>query len=145
MIAALKTIVSFCFRYRWTAAILLLLLLDLTTWLAFRKVGLAPGFNHGDKLVHALAFFVLFGVAQISLRLDFFPRASARFALGLIVSNAVIWLAYGFFIEAVQGQLAYRSASLGDLLADGLGILAGVICAIFFERYSEESRTHGQA
>jgi len=65
-----------------------------------------------DKGNHVLAFAVL---AILGLR-AYAPRVAA-IMLGL--------LAYGGLIEVLQSFTTYRLAEWGDLLADGIGILAG--------------------
>ena len=45
---------------------------------------------------------------------------------GRWLSVALGLLAYGVLIEILQGLTSYRHAEWADLLADGLGILAGL-------------------
>jgi hypothetical protein len=71
----------------------------------------AGGFPYADKLMHATA---LFGFAVL---LDLAtPRSFWRW-------KAPILLGYGAFIEVLQAFTTWRSASLADLAADGVGIL----------------------
>lgn len=66
-----------------------------------------------DKLQHMLAFYVL------ALLCDFsFP------ASGFSYRKALVVLGYGLLIEFIQYFLPYRSCSLFDLGADGVGIVA---------------------
>jgi VanZ family protein len=37
---------------------------------------------------------------------------------------------YGLLIEALQSTVSYRTAESGDLLADGIGIAAGIAIAL---------------
>ncbi len=65
-----------------------------------------------DKLQHLAAFFFL------AFLLDFaYPHMPYRWR------KALILLGYGLFIEVVQYFLPYRSASLLDWIADGLGLV----------------------
>ncbi|HHD75245.1 MAG TPA: hypothetical protein ENK82_03005 [Campylobacterales bacterium] len=69
-------------------------------------------FEHGDKLLHAIAFFVL------SLLLN---RSSSSIAKR--TRNVLSLLAFGIFIEILQSFTGYREVSVGDVLADLIGIL----------------------
>ena len=64
-----------------------------------------------DKVNHALAFFVLGLLADFS-----FPER------GLGPSKTLSLLAYGLLIEVIQYFLPYRTFSLYDLAADGVGL-----------------------
>ena len=66
-----------------------------------------------DKASHVLAFFGL------ALLLDFSFPASA-----LDVRKILALLAFGLLIEVIQYHLPYRTFSLLDWAADGLGITA---------------------
>ncbi|CBL46887.1 Hypothetical protein HDN1F_33040 [gamma proteobacterium HdN1] len=64
-----------------------------------------------DKLNHLAAFFALAALLDQTARNVSFWRV------------VVIWLlAYGLWIECVQGWLSYREASLLDVGADAIGI-----------------------
>ncbi len=76
-----------------------------------------------DKATHLAAFFVL------ALLTDFsFP--SSRFTFWKI---AGLFL-YGGLIEAIQHHLPYRTFSLMDLTADGIGIAAYGVCVPLLRR-----------
>jgi len=117
-------LVNRLFPIRWLASILVIILVDVATYLAFRQSGTAPSFAHQDKLLHVIAFFGLTCIGHISLHYDFF-RGRRRFSWPITVLNAAVWLAYGAFIEVMQGFLAHRQASMMDLLADAVGIAIG--------------------
>ena len=68
--------------------------------------------RNGDKILHALAFFVL------SLLLN---RASST--IQHRIRNMLALLLFGGAIEVAQSFTAYRNASFNDLLADLVGIL----------------------
>jgi VanZ family protein len=65
-----------------------------------------------DKANHFLAFAVL---ALLGWRA--YPTRTLRLLLGL--------LAYGCLIEVLQGFTGYRTADWQDVVADGVGLLAG--------------------
>ncbi|MCW5726940.1 VanZ family protein [Parvibaculum sp.] len=74
---------------------------------------------HADKLVHFLAWALLAGFA---------PPLLLRFASRLAAASALFLMSGA--IELVQGLLPTRSASFGDLAANGLGIAAGTAAGI---------------
>ncbi len=133
-------LVNLVFPYRWIPSILLLFLLDLATWMSFHKSSAPQVIVLQDKVLHVLAFFVLFCLGHISFHFDFRPRFHR---LALLLLNSGIWLAYGVFIEMVQKHLSYRTASFGDLIADVIGIAAGAIFVTVLKLYPAGS-THGQ-
>jgi VanZ family protein len=64
-----------------------------------------------DKANHFLAFYVL------ALLIDFsFPKTN------LGISKVIALLTYGILIEVIQSFIPNRTASLLDLVADGIGI-----------------------
>jgi VanZ family protein len=67
--------------------------------------------NVDDKVNHVLAFFVLGLLADFS-----FPKR------GLGPSKIFALLGYGLLIEVIQYFLPYRTFSLYDLAADGVGL-----------------------
>ncbi len=69
-------------------------------------------FEKADKFLHASAFFVL------SFLLN---RASSSIAKR--IRNMVSLLAFGILIEILQSFTGYREVSVGDVLADLIGIL----------------------
>lgn len=91
--------------------LLLISSLLLIIWFATMELAhpLMSGIN--DKLGHVLAFVYLAFVLDFS-----FPQT--QFDLTKIVSL----LAYGLLLETIQYFLPYRTFSLLDMLADGVGI-----------------------
>lgn len=69
-------------------------------------------FQHGDKVLHAAAFFVL------SFLLN---RSSSSIQKRL--RNMASLLAFGILIEILQSFTGYRDVSVGDVLADFIGIV----------------------
>ena len=69
-------------------------------------------FEHADKVLHASAFFVL------SFLLN---RSSSD--ISKRIRNIIALLAFGILIEILQYFTGYREASVGDVLADLIGIL----------------------
>lgn len=82
-----------------------------------------PGFEHGDKLGHFLAYALLmFWFAML------YRSGGARLAYG------AGWLALGITIEFAQSATGYRSFELADMAADALGVLAGAAAALILPR-----------
>jgi VanZ family protein len=69
-------------------------------------------FPYSDKLIHALAFFLLAFLLN---------RSSSN--IERRIRNVIALLSFGILIEVLQSFTGYRTASLGDVLADLLGIL----------------------
>jgi VanZ family protein len=101
-------------RGPWRA--LLLALLAVVSWLALAPLAFNDGGLPLDKGRHLAAFAVLAWVAAQGFARD---RAGAwRIAAAL--------LAYGVAIEFVQAHVPGRTASVGDAVADALGIALGL-------------------
>jgi VanZ family protein len=139
---AIGSLIHRFFSIRWSATVVLVLLLDLSTYMAFTESSGSMLFTHQDKLLHMLGFFVLTVIGHISLHLDFFPSFARRLAEDgqrpsnlLTVLNWALWLSYGFFIEAGQKLLSYRGASAWDFLADVSGIVLGTLFVHAFRIY----------
>jgi VanZ family protein len=69
-------------------------------------------FDHADKVVHASAFFVL----------SFLLNRSSS-SISKRIRNIFSLLAFGILIEVLQSFTGYRTVSIGDVLADLIGIL----------------------
>jgi VanZ family protein len=69
----------------------------------------------GDKFSHLITYFLLAGW--------FAMLARGRAALVWTLAGLV---AYGMLLELLQGQTGYRFAEWGDVVANGIGALAGV-------------------
>ena len=63
-----------------------------------------------DKLKHALVFIVLCAMLDLA-----FPSVSALWKVSAL-------LVFGVFIEICQKMTGYRHFSIGDIVADALGI-----------------------
>ncbi len=100
-----------CFR------LTLLLAIITTGYLAVIPVDLSSTINISDKLLHALAFAVLFWLADYSWS-----------GIGLVREKWLSLFFYGLLIEFVQYFIPYREASMFDVLANVAGLLfyAGV-------------------
>jgi glycopeptide antibiotics resistance protein len=78
---------------------------------------------HVDKIVH----FVLFGGTVLLLAYGYYKQKGALSGLALFSLVVVVTL-YGLAIEFIQKYLvANRSFDMYDLLADGLGAVAGAL------------------
>lgn len=104
--------------------LLLLFILDwlLLTVLALQPASGAPGPLHADKVMHFIAYLQLTGFAYII-------TPHMRYFHGMC---AVIVL-YGLGIEIIQGFLPTREASVGDFLANTLGVLMAVVLVRWIE------------
>lgn len=91
-------------------------------WLSSRPADDLPGglFPQSDKLVHAAAYAVLGALLAIALGGRRLGRLGLWLALGLAV-------AYGASDEWHQSFVPGRQPSLGDLAADTIGALAGIL------------------
>jgi len=69
-------------------------------------------FHQADKVLHALAFFVL----------SFLLNRSSS-SIENRIRNMIALLAFGILIEILQSFTGYRTVSIGDVLADLIGIL----------------------
>ena len=82
------------------------------------------GFTGQDKLLHGITFAVLFLIACQG-----YPGKIYRkwLYLGLFF--------YGASMEWLQGQTAYRSMEILDLVADMLGVALGYLLVSFYAKY----------
>lgn len=102
--------------YRGLGVLAVLAMLALST-LPIGSVG--PPLPNADKWQHALAYLLLTGwFAQLV------EGRSSRLRLALILFGI------GFGVEAVQSTLSWRSAEAADLLANGSGILLGLLLTL---------------
>ena len=100
-----------------------------TLLIVITDLALSPGFSgHAhlfgpDKIEHLAAF----GALTLFVRAGW-PGLNAMIAAGFL-------MIYGIVIELIQGaQMTGRTASLADLAADALGVLAGLALAALFIR-----------
>lgn len=89
-----------------------------TLLLGVAVVSLVPGPDIGvsDKLSHLVTYFLLAGWFSL--------LATNRITLGWTV---IALIAYGMLIELLQGMTAYRYPEWGDVLANGVGVLIGIL------------------
>lgn len=80
--------------------------------------GLGRGWFLSDKWMHGFTFTAL----AIWYSGQYARRSYWWLATGLLV--------FGAFIEACQSMVTYRTAESGDLIADVLGITAGILIAL---------------
>ena len=86
-------------------------------WLALSPNPPSPGGLFDlDKVNHVAAFFVL------SLLADFSYQKNEALA-----NKGLALLSFGMLIEGLQYWVGYRHFEIGDLIADGAGILAYMI------------------
>jgi|GEM_PF-775398 len=104
----------------WSARGLLLFLLAFVTWQSLTPTGPSGNFPHADKVMHAIAYAALSGLAVLSgLR-----------PLWMAILLATLW---GAGIEAAQALMALgREGSLADGFANLIGAGFGVGCVRLF-------------
>ncbi len=76
----------------------------------------SPDIGVSDKLSHLVTYFILSGWFSL--------LAVNRISLGWIVIGLV---GYGMLIELLQGMTVYRYPEWGDVLANGAGVVAGIL------------------
>lgn len=96
--------------------VLLVVALLAISFLATTRFTIPVTQEMNDKLNHALAFFMLALLVDLS-----FPAWTFR-------SKVLVLIAYGLSIEIMQAYLPYRSCSLFDLGADAVGLALYGIC-----------------
>ena len=84
-----------------------------------------------DKANHAAAF------AALTLSGCFGFPGSRRVVLAVLIAL----LAFGGLIEILQAYVPGRDSDWADLLADAVGILGGLVLALYALRLSRRSRT----
>lgn len=89
------------------------------------STGSVPRFEHLDKVVHFMAFFILALTFHRAFPIPIWA------ALILLIS-------YGLVIEWVQDMLPYRSSSVGDLIADAAGAASYYVYA--FVRFKQRTK-----
>ena len=99
--------------WRWLLAVLVVVV----SWFAFSPSTGSDAFEHVDKFKHVLAFGCLATVAGLAWPVS--RPTHFKIALALVL--------YGAFIEVVQSFIPSRDASWPDLLADAVGIAAGLL------------------
>ena len=101
-------------------------------WVCFvviNALALMPGsylptvFNWWDKAQHAIAFGTLTVLAVLA-----YPGVS-KFRIGFLL------LALGVLIEVLQYFSGYRYGDWQDAVADGVGVLVGLISAVLLMRF----------
>ena len=96
----------------------LVLLLLLVAWGCLQAPGLddTPWFWGADKIIHFSTYALLYISAWLA-----FPGA----LLNWVLHGSL--LAYGLLIEGLQSLTGYRSAELGDMLANAAGLGLGCL------------------
>ena len=84
--------------------------------------------NYDDKIVHSFTYALLMGWFAVGASKSAWTKIGCyAFALGCV-------------LECCQALLPYRMASLGDIAANGLGILIGAIAAVVLTTGSRSLR-----
>jgi VanZ family protein len=101
-------------KIEYFSRVVLVVCAGIILWLALSPNPPNPGGLFDlDKVNHVAAFFVLSLLADYS-----YSREEA------LVSKGLALLSFGMLIEGLQYWVGYRYFEIGDLIADGAGILA---------------------
>lgn len=95
-------------------------LLGLYFFLGVVKIKASVNESFNDVLMHFLAYAVLMCSGLFA-----FPHRS--FTIKLVIA----FFLYSIFIECVQFFLPHRSFSLIDIVANGAGLLVGIVIGLF--------------
>ena len=87
-------------------------------WLSLAPQDIVPGVDIWDKLAHFLAYAVLALCGGFAFSVH---------RIGVTVGGSLI--DYGSILEISQIFIPGRSGSIADAIADGLGVLAGMVIA----------------
>lgn len=98
-------------KYLYTLRILCIGLLTLGLGVALSHSGLPIAELANDKIQHATAFFIFAALFHLAWSRSFWWQVFLPL------------LAYGGLVEILQGMTTWRSMSLGDVIADAVGIL----------------------
>ncbi|WP_076412960.1 VanZ family protein [Shewanella sp. UCD-KL12] len=98
-----------------------------TSYLVFSRQSYPQLIPNMDKVGHLGSFFCL----SLLTYLAFKPK--------WYLLTAVLG-AYAVFIELIQSRLPYRSASIGDFIADMTGILLFYFCLWSYQRYFQAAK-----
>ena len=107
----------------WVDVLPALLYLAVLFWFGLTPLTRLPGpdFDFIDKIWHFAAFG---GLAALSARaLSYIGRPALRADREAAIASAAV----GALLELLQSLTAYRSADLGDFVADGLGALVAYL------------------
>jgi VanZ family protein len=118
------------YRYLWILLGWLYVVLVLYGSLS-RMPDIEVPFDHTDKLIHFLMYFILAGWF-----IQLYKLLSQRI---LILTGAIM---LGIIIEFLQGMTGYRSFDLLDALANSIGaitafLLAGTSFTVLLERFDQ--------
>jgi VanZ family protein len=109
---------------------LVVLLVVVVSYLALTPTPLEGSESTLDKVGHLMAFTALAFAGYLGFPTSQGTRTALLFGL----------LVYGGLIEVLQLFVPGRSAELGDLLADGIGIVFGIAMAAFVFRLGVRPR-----
>lgn len=110
--------------FKWALALTLILV----SYLVFSKPNYYPsGIPNLDKIGHVGSFFMLSYLTYLAFKPKWYLLA-------------IILAGYAIFIEIVQSQLSYRSASFADFIADMVGIFLFYISHWLYNRYFKAAK-----
>lgn len=105
--------------------------LIIISYLVFSKPNYPQSIPHLDKMGHLGGFFILSLLSHLAFKLRWY----------LVV---IILASYALLIELIQGQLTYRTASVGDFIADMLGVALFYLCLFFIRWIKQTHDSHSQ-
>jgi len=86
--------------------------------------------NQYDKIVHFVAFLFLGILAYRAIKIPDFEISKTNAVLLTFIFSVI----FGVLIEVNQFFIPYRSAELGDIVADMLGNITGILCYLPFSK-----------
>jgi len=110
---------------RWSSLLLYALFIF---FLSTRPAGGMELFEHADKIIHFIFYAIMAALSAWVLSSTDFPERPREFFFGSVLMAS----SYGAFIELVQGSLSYRSAELGDIMANTIGAMVGAFFFLLF-------------
>jgi len=85
---------------------------------------LGLGLESADKLQHIAAYMLL-----MTLFAWLYRSSASR------LGYAALWIALGVGLEFAQAATGYRDFELADMVADAIGVAAGIALAIILSRF----------
>jgi len=127
-----KADVTLVINYRNFFKLALLVAVVVTSYLVFSKPNYPQTFQHMDKVGHLGSFFGLAFLAHYAFKPKWY------YLFGVLAGYAIL-------IELVQSRLPYRSASIGDVIADLAGIVLFYLLNFSFVQYKKLKAKPSQA
>lgn len=111
-------------NYRNAFKLALLVAVIVISYLVFSKPNYPQTFQHVDKVGHVGSFLALSFLAHYAFKPKWY------YLVGALAGYAVL-------IELVQSRLPYRTASIGDIIADLSGIVLFYLLHFAYSKYQK--------